>query len=100
MAPNLAEDLRYIRDTMERSAAFTAVSGWGQVLLGGTAIAAARLAARQASPFAWLQVWLAEGLLAVAIALLTCAWKANRMSRQDSEHDSPTFASYLPGLHE
>jgi hypothetical protein len=78
MAPNLAEDLRYIRDTMERSAAFTAVSGWGQVLLGGTAIAAARLAARQASPFAWLQVWLAEGLLAVAIALLTCAWKANR----------------------
>jgi hypothetical protein len=78
MVPNLAEDLRYIRDTMERSAAFTAVSGWGQVLLGGTAIAAARLAARQASPFAWLQVWLAEGLLAVAIALLTCAWKANR----------------------
>ena len=78
MAPNLAEDLRYIRDTMERSAAFTAVSGWGQVLLGCTAIAAALLAVRQASPFGWLRVWLAEGLMAAAIGLLACTWKANR----------------------
>jgi hypothetical protein len=78
MAPNLAEDLRYIRDTMERSAAFTAVSGWGQVLLGFTAVAAAWLAAQQTSPFAWLRVWLAEGLMAAAIGLLACTWKANR----------------------
>jgi hypothetical protein len=77
-SPNLADDLRFIRDTMERSAAFTAVSGWGQVLLGATAIAAATLAARQFSQFAWLKVWLAEGLLAAAIGLLSCTWKANR----------------------
>jgi hypothetical protein len=77
-SPNLADDLRFIRDTMERSAAFTAVSGWGQVLLGATAIAAATLAARQLSQFAWLKVWLAEGLLAAAIGLLSCTWKANR----------------------
>ena len=78
VSPNLAEDLRYIRDTMERSAAFTAVSGWGQVLLGCTALAAAVVAARQASSFAWLRVWLAEGLMAVAIGMLACTWKANR----------------------
>lgn len=72
-----ADDLRYIRDTMERSAAFTAVSGGGHILLGLTAVAAAWLAAQQASPFAWLRIWLAEGILAAAIGLISCAWKAN-----------------------
>jgi hypothetical protein len=76
--PNLADDLRFIRDTMERSAAFTAVSGSGQVLLGFTALGAAWLAAVQNSEFAWLRVWLAEGLVAVAIGLLACTYKANR----------------------
>ena len=78
MAPNAADDLRFIRDTMERSAAFTAVSGWGMVVLGATAVAAAVLAARQVSSFAWLRVWLGEGVLAIAMALLSCTWKANR----------------------
>jgi hypothetical protein len=78
LTPNLADDLRFIRDTMERSAAFTAVSGWGQVLLGFTAFATAWLAARQVSSFAWLRVWLGEAVLAVVIALLSCTWKANR----------------------
>jgi hypothetical protein len=73
-----ADDLRFIRDTMERSAAFTAISGWGQVILGLTALGAAALAARQASPFSWLRVWLAEGLLAVTIGLISNTWKANR----------------------
>jgi hypothetical protein len=82
LAPDVADDLRFIRDTMERSAAFTAVSGWGQVLVGTTALFAAWLAAHQsshqASSFTWLRVWLAEGILAVVIALLSCTWKANR----------------------
>jgi hypothetical protein len=77
-APDFADDLRFIRDTMERSSAFTAVSGWGHVLLGLTAVSAAWLATRQLSPFAWLRVWLAEGLVGVSIGLLSCAWKANR----------------------
>jgi hypothetical protein len=63
---------------MERSAAFTAVSGWGFMILGATALASTALAARQTSPGAWLRVWLAEGLLAIAVGLLSCTWKANR----------------------
>jgi hypothetical protein len=78
LAPDVVDDLRFIRDTMERSAAFTAVSGWGQVLVGATALFAAWLAAHQISGFTWLRIWLAEGILAVVIALLSCTWKANR----------------------
>ncbi|MCU1304792.1 MAG: hypothetical protein JWQ87_5076 [Candidatus Sulfotelmatobacter sp.] len=63
---------------MERSASFTAVPGWGQVILGTTALAAAWLAARQANSPAWLNVWLAEGVLAALIAIISIRWKANR----------------------
>lgn len=78
LAPDAAADLRFIRDTMERSASFTAVPGWGQVILGATALAAAWLAARQSGAGAWLKVWLAEAILAALIAFLSMRWKANR----------------------
>jgi hypothetical protein len=73
-----AADLRFIRDTMERSASFTAIPGWGQVLLGLTALAAAWLAAHQSNFSAWLKVWLAEAFLAALIAFISTHRKANR----------------------
>jgi hypothetical protein len=78
LAPDAAADLRFIRDTMERSASFTAIPGWGQVILGATALAAAWLAARQLNSAAWLKVWLAEAIVAALIAFLSMRWKANR----------------------
>ena len=63
-----ADHLRYIRETMASAAEFTAVPGWGGVAMGITALAAALVASRQASPRAWLIVWLVEAFVAVAIA--------------------------------
>jgi hypothetical protein len=76
--PDPAADLRFIRDTMERSASFTAVPGWGQVILGLTALAAAALASRSSNPAQWLKIWLAEAILAALIAFLSMRQKANR----------------------
>jgi hypothetical protein len=73
-----ADHLRYIRETMESAAEFTAVPGWGGVAMGATALAAAFLASRQTSPRAWLAVWLAEVFVAVAIAAPAAATKARR----------------------
>ncbi|MSV31171.1 MAG: hypothetical protein EXQ57_01480 [Bryobacterales bacterium] len=42
------EQLRYIRDTMERTGSFTAVPGWGGVAMGASALVAAVIAAMQA----------------------------------------------------
>ena len=73
-----ADHLRYIRETMERAAEFTAVPGWGGVAMGVTALMAALAASRQTTPRAWLAVWLIEAFVAVAIAAPAAATKAHR----------------------
>lgn len=72
------DNLRYIRDTMERAADFTVVPGWGGVAMGVTALAASVVAARQESFPAWLLVWVAESLLAIATGAAFLLWKARR----------------------
>ena len=73
-----ADHLRYIRETMESAAEFTAVPGWGGVAMGVTALAAAFAASQQSTPCAWLAVWLIEAFVAVAIAAPAAATKAHR----------------------
>jgi len=77
--PGALEHLEVIRETMERSTAFTAVSGWGYVGMGATALVASYLALRQPSIEAWLAVWLGEALVAVTIALVAMHSKASRL---------------------
>lgn len=73
-----ADHLRYIRETMENAAEFTALPGLGGVAMGATALVAAFVASRQSSSLAWLAVWLVEAFVAVAIAAPTAATKAHR----------------------
>jgi len=70
------EEIRYIRDTMERAGAFTAVPGWGGLGAGLIAVAAGALAAMQTTGDRWLMVWLAAAALAVAVGLLATLRKA------------------------
>lgn len=73
-----AEDLRFIRDAMERAGSFTAVPGRGGVVMGVTAAAAAYVASRQVTASAWLAVWLVEGLVAFVIGTAALLRKASR----------------------
>lgn len=71
------DNLRFIRETMERAnASFTAVPGYGGVLMGATAIGASIVAANQSSAKYWLITWMAEVLLASAIGFLAMWQKA------------------------
>jgi uncharacterized membrane protein YiaA len=73
-----ADNLRFIRETMERAAAFTALSGWGFVTIGATALITSYVAGRRLTERGWLFAWLVEALIAVVIALLTMWRKARR----------------------
>src|ERR1700679_2405767 len=70
------DNIRFIRETMERAGSFTAVSGWGGIAMGITALGAAVIASRQDSTLLWLITWMAEAAVAISIALWTTYSKA------------------------
>jgi hypothetical protein len=70
------DNIRFIRETMERAGSFTAVPGWGGVAMGITALGAAVIASRHTSSLAWLLTWIGEAAVAVGIALWTTYSKA------------------------
>ena len=79
------DNLKFIRSTMERAGSFTAVPGWGMVLLGVTALAAAALAGALpvaetygASQNRWLWTWLLEAALGATIGVAALLHKARR----------------------
>jgi len=64
------EDLRFIRETMENAASFTAVPGWGTVAMGVTALTTACVAPLPLHAMAWLCTWFAAALGAIALGAL------------------------------
>jgi len=72
------DNLRFIRETMESAASFTAVPGWGGVAMGVSALIAATVASRVPSVEAWLAVWIFDALLAFSIGGAAMAIKARR----------------------
>jgi len=73
------DNLTFIRQAMERAGSFTAVSGIGIVAIGGIALVASFLAARQADASGWITVWVAAAAAAVVIELSLTARKARAL---------------------
>jgi len=72
------DNLRYIRETMERAGSFTAVPGIGGMLIGSSALAAAWLASHQHEPGRWMAVWIFEGMVAILMGIAGAAIKSRR----------------------
>jgi hypothetical protein len=70
------ENLRFIRETMERSTSFTAVPGKGGVAMGVTALAAAAIAVRVTNTELWIATWGLAAMVALAIGVAAMSLKA------------------------
>ena len=92
------DDLRFIRETMERSQAFTAVSGAGGVVMGVIALVGAAVASN-ASPMMWVATWMIAALLAQGIALVAMRRKARSVGEKMLSAAGRKFAwSFTPPL--
>ncbi len=81
------DNLAFIRETMEKSASFTAIPGYGGALMGATAIGAAVIAHNQPNVKWWAITWLVEACLAFCIGMLAMWQKAKNSG--DSLNSKP-----------
>ena len=94
-----AENLRYIRETMERATSFTAISGSGYVLVGLTALAATWVAAAQPTQERWLVVWVVELVLAGLLSVGMTARKARALGMPLRSHTGrKLILAFLPPM--
>lgn len=64
-----AENIAFIRATLERSGRFTAVPGLGGVAMAVVALAGAWAASRQTDSAAWLNVWVVTAIVGFIVAV-------------------------------
>jgi hypothetical protein len=94
-----ADNLRFIRDTMARAAAFTAVPGWGGAAMGLTALATAALAGPPRDDPGWAAWWLGDAAVAILIGVATTVVKARRAGVPLAGKAARRFAlAFIPSL--
>lgn len=90
-----ADDLRFIRDAMARTATFTAVPGVGGALMGVVGLVAAIVGSRQPTADRWLGVWLVAAVIASAVGVLGIVRKARHAGLP---LDGPTARNFAIGV--
>lgn len=99
MHEHALDNIRFIRSTMENATAFTAVPGYGMMLVGVSAMGAAWLASRATAPEAWLAIWLADGMAAILVGFLAMLLKAKAGSTSLLSQPARRFAlGFVPPI--
>ncbi len=97
--PQAVDDLRFIRSTMERAGAFTALPGVGGMAMGCVALLAAAVAGADTGSPRWLAAWFAACGIAVLIGVIA-VWRKTRADGRSLTHATTTrFASiFAPAI--
>ncbi len=92
-------DLRYIRETMESAASFTAVSGWATIAVGLCALVATPLARMTTTKREWIVVWVVAALVSLLLSGLAIRRKARAARQPLSTGPGRKFAlSFAPAM--
>ena len=94
------DNLRFIREAMSKATQFTAVPGWGGVLMGVSAIITAIVSGPPDDSLRWVLIWFADAAVASTIALVGMTLKARRIGTPlSSAAPAYRFAlGYVPPL--
>ena len=94
------DNLRFIREAMSKATQFTAVPGWGGVLMGVSAIVTAIVSGPPDDSLRWVLIWFADAAVASTIALVGMTLKARRIGTPlSSAAPAYRFAlGYVPPL--
>ncbi|HJO02487.1 MAG TPA: hypothetical protein QGG47_00780 [Acidobacteriota bacterium] len=87
------QHLQLIRAAMERAATFTALPGWGGVIMGVVGLLGALAAARATDPRQWVLVWFLAAGVAVPVGALTMWRKASRAEPGSTSTRAPRVCS-------
>ena len=90
-----AENLLFIRQTMERGATFTAIPGVGGCVMGAIALVAAWVGSWQPTGERWLLTWLAAAALAALVGIAAMARKARLAGATITGANARRFAAAL-----
>jgi len=88
------DNLRFIRTTMEAAGSFTAVPGWGGVVMGLVALCAA-VVAPEPSSLTWLITWIGAAGVAILIGGISMIHKARSASTEVLSGPGRKFALSL-----
>ena len=94
------DNLRFIREAMSKATQFTAVPGWGGVLMGVSAIITAIVSGPPDDSLRWVLIWFVDVVVASTIALVGMTLKARRIGTPlSSAAPAYRFAlGYVPPL--
>ena len=97
--PEAEEQLKFIRDVMERTSTFTAVPGWGAVGMGASALVAAYVAGIVETRDAWLITWMVIAATAAGMGSIAMVLKSKKANAPLFSGSGRKFlASFFPPL--
>ncbi len=99
MHDHALDQLRYVRQTIERASSFTGVPGWGGFAMGWIGVGTGLIASRHRVSLQWMETWLVGAVLGLLTSLYAIYRKARANGTTLRSKPARLFGlSFVPAL--